>query len=243
MTRGRHRRSFRDRPDARLRLHGWPRRRRAAVGTAVPRPHEAVPRLVGTAPVARRTSPTRKVRSRSTPGTSRAIRIGACRTRRIGVDLATMSGDGSEVIWFSDPTGDESGRWIATPFEGGEWRDLLPGAPVGWPDGLAIGRHIVAAVIADRDGFAVYVSEERRPREGDPSRRRLDPISSTDFHVEGFDHAGSLGRRDAGLRGGRPGRRQHPSRAPGARPANRCRGGRARRRSRSSASARSPGPR
>ena len=27
----------------------------------------------------------------------------------VGVDLATISADGSQVIWFSDPTGDESG--------------------------------------------------------------------------------------------------------------------------------------
>ena len=108
----------------------------------------------------------------------------------VGVDLATPSGDGSEVIWFSDPTGDESGRWIAVPFEGGDWRDLLPGAPVGWPDGLAIGRRIVAAVIADREGFAVYVSQDGGPAK--EIHRDVDSISisETDFHLEGFDHAG-----------------------------------------------------
>ena len=109
---------------------------------------------------------------------------------RVGVDLATMSGDGSEVIWFSDPTGDESGRWIAVPFESGTWRDLLPGAPVGWPNGLAIGRRIVAGVIADREGFAVYVSEDGGPAK--EIHRDVDSISisPTEFHIEGFDHAG-----------------------------------------------------
>jgi dipeptidyl aminopeptidase/acylaminoacyl peptidase len=108
----------------------------------------------------------------------------------VGVDLATISADGSQVIWFSDPTGDESGRWIAVPFEGGDFRDVLPGAPIGWPEGLALGRRLVAGVIADRDGFAVYLSEN-----GDEAKeihRDVDlvTIGGTDFHIEGWDVGG-----------------------------------------------------
>ncbi len=108
----------------------------------------------------------------------------------VGVSLATISADGAEVVWFSDPTGDESGRWVAAPFEGGEVRDLLPGAPIGWPDGLAVGRDLALGVLADRDGFAVHVSER-----GGPARvvmRDLDQISfsATDYHVEGLDRVG-----------------------------------------------------
>ena len=66
---------------------------------------------------------------------------------------ATISADGSSVVWFSDPTGDESGRWLAVPFEGGEPRDVFPGAPDGWPEGLALGRELAVAVIADRERF------------------------------------------------------------------------------------------
>ncbi|HEY7755059.1 MAG TPA: prolyl oligopeptidase family serine peptidase [Actinomycetota bacterium] len=108
----------------------------------------------------------------------------------VGVDIATVSGDGSEAVWFSDPTGDESGRWIAVPFEGGEWRDVLPGAPVGWPEGLAVGRDVAVGVIADRSGFALYVSER-----GAPVReifRDVDQVSfsATDYHVEAIDRVG-----------------------------------------------------
>ena len=78
----------------------------------------------------------------------------------VGVSLATVSADGSSVVWFSDPTGDESGRWLAVPFEGGDPVELFPGAPVGWPEGLSLGRELAVAVLADRDGFAVYVSED-----------------------------------------------------------------------------------
>lgn len=105
---------------------------------------------------------------------------------RVGVIHATISADGSEVIWFSDPTGDESGRWLAQPFEGGGSREVLPGSPTGWPEGLSVGRRRVAGVIADRDGFAVHVSEEGGPAK--EIHRDVDSlaIGGTDFHVEGF---------------------------------------------------------
>ena len=109
---------------------------------------------------------------------------------RVGVLLASVSGDGSEVVWFSDPTGEESGRWLAMPFAGGEVREVLPGAPPGWPDGLALGTELAVGVIADRGGFGVYVSER-----GDAAKeifRDVDLVSfsGTDEHTEGFDLAG-----------------------------------------------------
>lgn len=109
---------------------------------------------------------------------------------RVGVQLASISGDGSELVWFSDPTGDESGRWMAVPFEGGAARELFPGVPAGWPDGLALGRELVVGAIADRAGFALYVSVR-----GGPAReihRDVDSLgfSGTDLHLEGFDLAG-----------------------------------------------------
>jgi dipeptidyl aminopeptidase/acylaminoacyl peptidase len=109
---------------------------------------------------------------------------------RVGVALATVSGDGSEAVWFSDPTGAEAGRWLAVPFEGGEPRELLPGAPVGWPEGLTVGRRLAVGVIADRGGFAVYVSEGGAPAK--EIFRDVDHvgISGSDVHLEGFDRVG-----------------------------------------------------
>ena len=108
----------------------------------------------------------------------------------VGVSLATISADGSSVVWFSDPTGDESGRWLAAPFVGGEPVELLPGAPVGWPEGLAIGRELVVAVIADRDGFAVHVSEDGGAAKEIHRHPDLIGISDSELHLEGFDHVG-----------------------------------------------------
>jgi len=109
---------------------------------------------------------------------------------RVGVALATVSADGADVLWFSDPTGDESGRWLTAPFEGGEARELLPDAPVGWPEGLAVGRGLVVGVLADRDGFGVHVSEAGGPAKEIHRDVDLIAISGSDYHVEGFDLAG-----------------------------------------------------
>ncbi len=108
----------------------------------------------------------------------------------VGVTLATITADGRSVVWFRDETGDESGSWLATPFEGGEARPLLPGAPVGWPDGIALGRDRIAAVIADRGGFALYVAEG-----GGPAKevyRDVDAVSigQLDHQLEGWDLSG-----------------------------------------------------
>jgi dipeptidyl aminopeptidase/acylaminoacyl peptidase len=109
---------------------------------------------------------------------------------RVGVLYATISGDGSEGIWFSDQTGDESGRWLAVPLVGDEVRELLPGAPHGWPEGLAVGRELAVGVIADRSGFAVYVAERAGPAKEIHRAVDLVGFSDTDIHLEGFVLAG-----------------------------------------------------
>jgi acetyl esterase/lipase len=108
----------------------------------------------------------------------------------VGVVEATVTGDGEAVVWFRDETGDESGRWVATPFDGRPERDLLPGAPSGWPEGIALGRRIVIASLADRSGFALYVSED-----GGSAKelvRDVDAISigQSDYAIEGFELSG-----------------------------------------------------
>ena len=98
-----------------------------------------------------------------------ALDVGSGERRRVtdehvGVIYATVSADGREAIWFSDPTGDESGRWMAIPFGGGDARALLPGAPVGWPDGLAVGLRVVELSDEKRTyGRMVEVGKTLRP--------------------------------------------------------------------------------
>ncbi len=109
----------------------------------------------------------------------------------IGVILATVTGDGGRVVWLRDTTGDESGEWMAVPFGGGEPRPLLAGAPAGWPDGIAMGRKLVAAVLADREGFGLFVSEDGGPaREILRGPDRMSIGSSDDLELEGFIRSG-----------------------------------------------------
>jgi dienelactone hydrolase len=81
----------------------------------------------------------------------------------VGLVDAVPSLDGDHVLWFQDETGDESGRWLAQPFHGGETTPFLEGVPHGWSDGLAQAPGVVVAAISDRDGFAVHVSLDGAP--------------------------------------------------------------------------------
>src|SRR5437667_7172667 len=78
----------------------------------------------------------------------------------IGVSDGIPARDGSGMIWFHDETGDETGEWLFQPFDGGEVRPFLEGAPHGWPGGLAIGRRRSAAGISDRAVLHGYRSED-----------------------------------------------------------------------------------
>ncbi len=81
----------------------------------------------------------------------------------VGVITGSLSADGTDVLWWQDETGDESGRWFAQPFEGGEVRPFLEGVPAGWNEGFAQAAGVVAASISDRGGFAVYISIDGGP--------------------------------------------------------------------------------
>ena len=76
----------------------------------------------------------------------------------VGVLGGHVTPDGRRVVWLSDMSGDESGRWVSAPFEGGA-AEPLEAFPPGWDEGLALGRDRTVAAISDEQGFAVWVSE------------------------------------------------------------------------------------
>jgi acetyl esterase/lipase len=87
----------------------------------------------------------------------------------VGLISGELTPDGAWVAWHRDMTGDESGVWVATPFDEGTGdtaEPLVDGLPPGWDEGLAIGRQRTAAAVSDRDGFGIYVAED-----GAPARR------------------------------------------------------------------------
>lgn len=76
----------------------------------------------------------------------------------VGVLGGHVTADGRRVVWLRDVSGDESGRFVAVPFQGGEPVPLV-GFPAGWDEGLALGRARTLAAISDDQGFAVWAAE------------------------------------------------------------------------------------
>jgi dienelactone hydrolase len=77
-----------------------------------------------------------------------------------GVAAGGLTPDGGRVVWFEDSKGDEVGRWLQQPFEGGEAAPLVADAEPAWSAGLALGpKGLVAVGLASRDGFSVRIGE------------------------------------------------------------------------------------
>jgi len=78
----------------------------------------------------------------------------------VGVIEGAWAPDATEVCWWEDGTGDESGRWFAQPFEGGERRPLLSGVQPGWSEGIAWVPGMLVAGISGADGWTILASED-----------------------------------------------------------------------------------
>ena len=76
----------------------------------------------------------------------------------LGVEHADITPDGSHVVWWLDETGDESGRWMASPFDGGSSGPLAPDVPRGWANGLSMVPGAIAiGIVTEEEGFRVFV--------------------------------------------------------------------------------------
>jgi dienelactone hydrolase len=80
----------------------------------------------------------------------------------IGVEDGMPSADGAEAIWFQDDTGDEEGRWVSAPFEGGGVEPLLDLEP-GWASGIALGLHTIVAGRSDHEGYSIHACVDGGP--------------------------------------------------------------------------------
>jgi dipeptidyl aminopeptidase/acylaminoacyl peptidase len=68
----------------------------------------------------------------------------------VGAEEAHILPDGSGVVWWLDALGDERGRWMLTPFDGGEAAPLLPDVADAWMAGISLrGRHVAAGFSTD----------------------------------------------------------------------------------------------
>ena len=50
----------------------------------------------------------------------------------------TVAPDGSGVVWWYDEIGNERGRWMVSPFEGGDARPLFRGLHDSWMMGVSV---------------------------------------------------------------------------------------------------------
>lgn len=75
---------------------------------------------------------------------------------RVGVEHVQVAQDG-RLVWFRDDTGDETGRWVAQPFDGGPVEPLVSDLPTGWSLGLAFGGERIAAGLEVDGEYRVYV--------------------------------------------------------------------------------------
>lgn len=109
----------------------------------------------------------------------------------VGVEAVLVAPDG-RVVWWRDDTGDERGRWVAAPFEGGEPQALVPDAPRGWSAGISFAGDVVALgiVTPDDDYLAIVAERGSAPRTLRSGRTpmgvgRLDPQGAGGLSADG----------------------------------------------------------
>ena len=109
----------------------------------------------------------------------------------IGVEDGMPSADGAEAVWFQDAIGDEQGRWVSAPFEGGGEEPLLALEP-GWTSGIALGLRTIAVGRSDRDGYSIHVSVDGGPARELYHHARAASIGGTAGEIErtGFNLGG-----------------------------------------------------
>jgi dipeptidyl aminopeptidase/acylaminoacyl peptidase len=73
--------------------------------------------------------------------------------------------DGSGVVWFDDRAGDEVGRYVVSPFDGGPPVPYIPDLEEGWSAGLSVRPHRQAVGVSTSDGFAISVRDGGGVRE------------------------------------------------------------------------------
>ena len=74
-----------------------------------------------------------------------------------GVRSGRPSPDGRVVVWFDDGDGDEVGRYVVTPFDGGAPAPLVAEAGTGWSQGVSWRGGRLAVGMSDRAGFRIGV--------------------------------------------------------------------------------------
>jgi dienelactone hydrolase len=86
-------------------------------------------------------------------------------SKETGVLGGRPTPDGKGVIWFDDGAGDEVGRYVRSPFDGGEAVPYIPEVGQGWSSGLSVRPARQAVGVSTADGFAISVRDDDGVRE------------------------------------------------------------------------------
>lgn len=99
-----------------------------------------------------------------------------------GVAWGRPTPDGAGVVWFDDTAGDEVGRYVVSPFDGGVAAPLASNLAPGWSGGVSVRAERAAVGRSDADGFVVAVVEDGRARVVVERRR---PVSVCSLSEDG----------------------------------------------------------
>jgi dipeptidyl aminopeptidase/acylaminoacyl peptidase len=81
----------------------------------------------------------------------------------VGAEEVHIFPDGAGVAWWYDEVGNERGRWMVTPFAGGEGVPLFRGVHDGWMMGISLVRGSVAMGLASDDDYRIFVAGGAEP--------------------------------------------------------------------------------
>ena len=81
----------------------------------------------------------------------------------VGVESLLVAPDGG-IVWWRDNTGDERGRWMVAPFEGGDAAPLVPGIAEGWAEGISFAKGAIALGLVTDDYRAIVVRSGEEPQ-------------------------------------------------------------------------------
>ncbi|MBW3604274.1 MAG: prolyl oligopeptidase family serine peptidase [Actinobacteria bacterium] len=98
-----------------------------------------------------------------------------------GVSWGTPTPDGAGVVWFDDDDGNEVGRFVVTPFDGGDATPLASELAPGWAAGISLRAGTAAIGRADDEGFAIAIVDDRGTR---TIVERERPVSVGGLHTD-----------------------------------------------------------
>jgi hypothetical protein len=74
-----------------------------------------------------------------------------------GTVHGTLDPTGRWIWWFDDEKGNELGRWMVEPFEGGDSRPAAPALPLAYSVGLALSHDVAVIGSSTDDGTTVHM--------------------------------------------------------------------------------------